>query len=88
MHYFAGSKYNNEFWKFAQDRAKQKLSKSIKMILQDYSKAINNGQSPDQFNNFLQGNFLNTKDDLWYLRLFHLNFNGLGLKDRIKEITS
>jgi hypothetical protein len=81
MHYFSGSAYDNEFWRYAQKLGKEKLEKDFQTnstFAQAVKQTLKSKSYNDSFN--IQG-----KDGIatWSLRSFMMNIDNLQIRDEL-----
>lgn len=82
LHYFAGSIYDSEFWKYAKHRGELCIKNALGYS-RDFANAIN--QSLGYFTSF---DYENTKEyyGSWPSASFEQNILGLGIKDTLSEL--
>ena len=80
LHYFAGSKYNTEFWKFAQERAVRCIEES--------SKDVNFMQVYSESKAAETANMCPTSIEygLWQSIAFNQNIKGLGIESKLDNV--
>lgn len=86
MHYYSGSPYKTAFWHFAQDRGRKCIENSLEkhqelklLIEKPYSDIDPNLFTKDRIKGYGPGY------GLWGIQGMHLNFNKLGLYDKLKK---
>jgi hypothetical protein len=78
LHYLADSKYDSDFWKFAQSKAINSIETAIKnntLFSQIIDKAVN---TEEDFYNMIVGT--------WDINSYRINIEGLGIKEKLKNM--
>ena len=82
LHYFAGSKYDTEFWKFATSIAEENIRKNLSTH-NDFSEIVVNSC----LGNYTDPSVYFYRDvGTWNIGSYIQNIYGLGIRDRILEI--
>jgi hypothetical protein len=77
LHYLAGSKYNTEFWKYAESKATEKIKKEF--------------ENETEWSEFVWGIIINKEDPkgeigTWGAWNYKINIDGLGITDKLIKI--
>lgn len=83
LHYFAGSKYNTRFWKFAKKMGEKCIKESL--LHDEYFRKIINVSIRQKSSNLCIENNLEYGDGFWWLGSFLDNIEGLGIRDKLIE---
>lgn len=92
LHYFSGSIYKNEFWDFAQERAKKCLEKAVKdphwWSAYDLSKSVDFQFHDKTQSSLIMKSFVQSQTDDWSSWSYFCNLSdrGLNLYDKIDQL--
>ena len=86
LHYYSGSVYDNEFWKYAKNSAREKINSDFEnknLFSQAIKHTINSNDFHDSFNFEKE-----TEIGTWPLRSFKQNIDGLNIREDMKKLIS
>jgi hypothetical protein len=86
LHYYSGSVYDNEFWKYAKNSAHEKINSDFKnknLFSQAIKRTINSSNFHDNFSFEKE-----TEIGTWPLRSFKQNIDGLNIREDMEKLIS
>lgn len=88
LHYFAGSKFKNEFWDYATGLAEKEMQSSLKKP--QFKQMITDSLNHIDLGTSLQQIYLKSKTEYgtWPLISYYLNILGLGVEEKLKTLIS
>jgi hypothetical protein len=84
LHYFSGSVYDNDFWKYAKELGKENIHHNFKNNT-DFAKIVNVALDEKTSQNPFENRY-NRSVGSWQVMSYIQNIENLGIKDSLKEL--